>query len=116
MKASIANLKDTKLVLLQTGTCSQTLFHILNIEFGNEMLLEERAANPLAGGVVYQGKVCGLAIGAILGAGAQAYHKGESSEHSICLSMKASQLLLKSFANSAQAIDCFDITNAEFRE
>lgn len=114
MKASESNLKDTRLVLLQTGTCSQTLFHILNQEFGNEMLIEERAAASLAGGVVYKGKVCGLAIGAILGAGVEAYHEGESIESSIQLSIAASQKLVASFKKHSTMLNCYDITHVNF--
>lgn len=114
MKASISNLKDTKLVFLQTGTCSQSLFHILDQEFDNEMDLEERAAATLAGGVVYQGKVCGIVLGAILGAGVEAYHEGGSLDTSICLSIEATQKLLVSFNAMAHAINCYDIAHVDF--
>lgn len=114
MKASKSNLKDTRIVFLQTGTCSQTMFHILNQEFGNEMLYEERAADALAGGVVYEGKICGLVLGAVLAAGTEAYHEGESIDNSIQLSIGATQKLIESFKQQANMLNCYDIANVNF--
>lgn len=44
------------------GTCSRTFFYIINREFGFPHENEERAADPLAGGIVQQGYQCGMEL------------------------------------------------------
>jgi len=51
---------DTKKLFLKKGTCSQTFFHILNREFGHIKETEERATDPLAGGIMQLGYQCGM--------------------------------------------------------
>ena len=114
MKASTSKATDSNLSLLQTGTCTQSVFRIMNQNFHNQAQLEERASNTLAGGIVFQGKICGLVIGASLGAGTETYNKTKNIEQSTCMSIKATQLLLKSFNEKFHAIDCFEITGQLF--
>ena len=44
---------DAKRVFLKKGTCSQTLCFLLDREFGHLKPDEERAADPLAGGLLH---------------------------------------------------------------
>ena len=39
---------DAKKIFRKLGTCSRTFFYLLDREFGNLMVNEERAADPLA--------------------------------------------------------------------
>jgi len=50
----------TKRVFLKQGTCSRTFFYILNREFGYSLENEERAIDPMAGGILQQGYQCGM--------------------------------------------------------
>jgi|GEM_PF-5161173 len=47
--------RDTKRQFMKKGTCSRTLFFILEWEFGHILEEEERAAELLAGGILLQG-------------------------------------------------------------
>jgi len=62
---------DAKRVFLKKGTCSQTLCFLLDREFGHLQENEERATDPLAGGLLQQGHQCGMLWGAALAAGAE---------------------------------------------
>ena len=52
--------QDTKKIFLKLGTCSRTFFYILNRKFGYPSETEERAADPLAGGLMQTGHQCGM--------------------------------------------------------
>lgn len=53
MKAnnSIKNQNDARKIFKKLGSCSHTFFYILNREYGHPKRIEERAADPLAGGI-----------------------------------------------------------------
>ena len=57
--------KDTKKLFLTLGACSQLFFYLLNREFGYPLETEERAADPLCGGIMMQGQQCGMLVGAL---------------------------------------------------
>lgn len=114
MKASEINSRDTKWVFIQKGTCSRTLFYILNREFGTPMDHEEQAADPLCGGVMQQGYQCGLFFGATLAVGAEAARRKKDHGEAIALAIKATQHLLDSFQKRAGSADCLDITETNF--
>ena len=44
-----------KRAFIKNGTCSRTFFFLLNREFGHLKEDEERAIDPLAGGILQQG-------------------------------------------------------------
>ena len=44
--------KNRKRLFLKLGTCSQTIFYILNRYYEHPMETEERAVDPLAGGIL----------------------------------------------------------------
>ena len=55
-----AKANDTKKLFRKLGSCSRTYFYILNREFGHTKEIEERAADPLAGGLMQTGHQCGM--------------------------------------------------------
>lgn len=115
MRASESNPQDTKWVFIRKGTCSRTLFTILNREFGNNSLeFEERASDPLAGGIIQQGYQCGMLWGASLAVGAEAFRRCEGCHQAIGLAINATRHILTSFANRAGTHDCYEITKADF--
>ena len=105
---------DAKKVFRKLGTCSRTLFHIINRELGHQKELEERASDPLAGGILQKGEQCGMLWGASLAVGAEAYRKCENQDHAIAVAIKATQNVMASFAKREKTINCRDITNCDF--
>jgi len=113
MKASEKNSKDTKWVFIKKGTCSRTLFYILNREYGYPLEEEEQAADPLCGGIMQQGYQCGLLCGATLAVGAESSRRREDHGQAIGLAIEATQHVMDSFQQRARSVDCFDITEAD---
>ncbi len=107
-------LKGTKKVFLKKGACSHTFFHILNREFGYPLETEERAADPLAGGIVQEGYQCGMLWGSSLAVGAESFRRSDDHGQAIDMAITATQHLMESFSNMAKSVDCKDITNADF--
>lgn len=114
MKASKINSQDTKWVFLKKGTCSRTLYYMLNREFDNPQENEERAADPLAGGIMQQGYQCGLLSGAVLAVGAESHRRCGDCGKAIGLAVSTTQKISDSFLKRAKSIDCLDITEADF--
>ena len=113
MKASERNNKDTKWVFLKQGTCSRTMFYILNREFDNPMDKEEQAADQLAGGILQQGYQCGLLWGTAFGISAEAYRRTNGNNKTISLALEASKAALTAFEEKAGSADCEDIINMD---
>ena len=114
MKASEINAKDTKWVFIKKGTCSRTLFYILNREFGHPLENEEQAADPLCGGIMQQGYQCGLICGATLAVGAESSRRRDEVGPAIGLAIEATMFMMDSFHKRAGSQDCLDITEADF--
>jgi hypothetical protein len=107
--------RDTKRVFLKLGTCSRTFFYILNREFGYPLEEEERAADPLAGGILQQGYQCGMLWGASLAVGAESFRRCDGDpDRAVPMAIKATQHIMKSFVNRAKSADCMDITSCDF--
>ncbi len=106
--------KDIKKVFWKLGACSHTLFYILNREFGYPLEAEERASDPLAGGINQQGYQCGMLWGAALATGAEAFRRSENHDQAIGMAITAAQYLLASFVNRTRSADCADITSCDF--
>lgn len=111
--------KTTKLkakrAFLNKGTCSQTFFYLLNREFGVSKSLEERAMDPLAGGIVQQGYQCGMLWGAAMAVGTEAYRRHKDVATASAVAIKATQHVMKSFHKQTNCIDCEDFTKANFQ-
>ena len=102
---------DAKTVFREKGTCSHTFAYLLNREFGNNKELEERATDPMAGGLMQKGHQCGMLWGASLAVGAEAYRRSITSDEAISLAITATQKLLESFSKLTNTINCRDITH-----
>ena len=113
MRATKAVNRDTKWVFIQKGTCSRTLFYILNREFENPMELEERAADPFAGGIIQNGYQCGLLWGAVMAVGTESYRRTKNNSQAIGLAIHSTQHILKAFEKKAGSADCEDILQAD---
>ena len=113
IKSETVKLK-TKRVFLKKGTCSRTFFYILDREFGHSMEEEERAIDPLAGGILQQGYQCGMLWGASMAIGAEARRRKDHPPEAIALAITATQQIIDSFVKRAGSIECEDITNCDF--
>ncbi|TBN04328.1 hypothetical protein EYD45_06830 [Hyunsoonleella flava] len=109
MNTSVEQKNDAKEVFKNCGTCSRTFAHILNREFGHIKGLEERALNPLAGGILNQGHQCGMIWGAALAVGAESFRKFNNQDQAIAVAVSATQRILKSFIKQSGAKNCKEI-------
>jgi hypothetical protein len=105
---------DTKQVFRQCGTCSRTFFHLLNREFGYNKDLEEKASDPLAGGIMQLGHQCGMLWGSAMAVGAEAFRRVDETDEAIGRAIKATQHLVKSFADKTHTLNCREITETDF--
>ena len=76
------------------------------------MELEERAADPLAGGIM-RGYQCGMIWGAALAAGAQAYRLFGTGPQAEAKAVIATQRIVESFRAQNDHIDCREITGID---
>ena len=116
MKAnsSIKEQNDAKKLFRKLGSCSHTFFHILNREYGHTKRIEERASDPLAGGIYQQGYQCGMLWGASLAVGAEAFRRYEDLDKAISVAIKATQHVMGSFTKRTDTVECYDITNCDW--
>ena len=105
---------DTKRVFWQCGTCSRTFCYLLDREFGHVKGDEERAADPLAGGIMKQGHQCGMLWGAALAVGDECFQRYNNSGKALALTINTTQRLVQSFLKTANSVDCREITNTDF--
>jgi hypothetical protein len=110
----IAVKNDAIRVFIKKGTCSQTLCFILNREFGHPKENEERATDPLAGGLMQKGQQCGMLWGATLAAGAESFRRNSNREKAIGAAMTAAKHLVESLEKRAKSVNCNDITGCDF--
>jgi hypothetical protein len=114
LKSKKANLK-AKRIFLTKGTCSNTFFYLLNREFGHPKPHEERAIDPMAGGILQAGYQCGMLWGASMALGAEAYRRFNDTEKATAATIRATQHIMKSFKNRTKCIDCGDFTKTDFK-
>lgn len=76
------------------------------------MELEERAVDPLAGGMM-RGYQCGMVWGAVLAAGAQAYRTLGTGPQAEARAMTAAQKIVESFRAQNKSINCREITGID---
>lgn len=106
--------KNIKKLFRTLGSCSQTYFYILNREFDHPKVNEERAADPLAGGIYRLGYQCGMLWGAALAIGAEAYRRFDDLDKAIAVAVSATQHVMKSFLGRAKSIECYDIVECDW--
>ena len=107
-------INDTKRIFLKKGACSHTFFYILNRDFGHLKEDEERASDPLAGGIFQQGYQCGMLWGCALAIGAESFRRYKDHGQAIAHAITATQHIMESFLHRAKSIECNDITNCDF--
>lgn len=107
-------LKGTKKLFIKKGTCSQTFFYILNREFGHIKENEERAIDPMAGGIIQLGYQCGMLWGASMGVGAESFRKNDDKNQAIGIAISATQHIMESFINRTKSADCSEITSCDW--
>lgn len=105
----------TKKTFLTKGTCSCTYFHILNREFGHIKENHEKAADPLAGGIMKEGEQCGMLWGASLAVGAEAFRRREKPGQEVGLAISATKHLMESFSYRVKNINCRDIIDINLK-
>lgn len=110
MKTITKHPNDAKEVFKKCGTCSQTFAHILNREFKHNTITEERATDPLAGGIMNQGYQCGMLWGAALAVGAEASRRYEDPNKAMAMAMLATKHLVASFVERTGTLNCREIT------
>ena len=90
--------------------CSEAMFAIVNNAYGHPSLEEEKATQPLVGGILQHGYQCGMVWGAAFGAGAEATRRFGSGSEAVARSIDASQRATEAFRKLHDTIDCYDIT------
>ena len=95
---------------LKKGTCSESLFHVLNRAFDAPMSIEEKASAPLAGGIMQHGYQCGMIWGSVLAAGVKAYQLFGLGAKTEAMAILAAQRIVNSFRNQNKHINCQEIT------
>jgi hypothetical protein len=101
---------DAKKTFLKCGTCSKTLFYLLNREFGYPKENEEHASDPLAGGLMSTQHQCGMLWGSALAVGAESFRMHNDRGKAIATAITATQHLMESFSKRAKTVNCRDIT------
>lgn len=109
MNNSNVKANDTKKVFKECGTCSQTFGHLLNREFGHLKDAEERALDPLAGGLMNQGHQCGMLWGATMAVGAESYRRYSDPGQALAVAVTATQHIMDSFVNRTNTVNCREI-------
>ncbi len=110
MNTTKTNHQDAKKVFRQCGTCSHTFAHLLNREFGHPKEVEERAIDPLAGGIMNLGHQCGMLWGSALAVGAESFRKHSDPDQAIAAAVTATQHVIDSFLNRTNTVNCREIT------
>lgn len=111
MKASE---QDTKKVFKKLGTCSRTFCFLLNREFGCPMEAEERAADPLAGGIMLRGHQCGMLWGSSLAVGAESCRRNRDNDRAVAAAITATKGIVESYSKRTGSANCRDVTGCDF--
>lgn len=105
---------DGKKLFKKLGSCSRTYHHLLNREFGHPEPEEELASHALAGGILQEGYQCGMLWGASLAIGSEAARRFPDTDKAIRAAVRATQQLMRSFAEREGTILCHTITDCDF--
>ncbi len=105
--------RDARKVFWEKGACSTTFFHLLNRAFGNVQEEAERAAMPLAGGIMQKGHQCGMLWGAAMAIGAEVYRQDPKGDV-VGKAMNATQQVMRSFESHTGTISCREFTHCNF--
>jgi hypothetical protein len=105
---------NARLKFISIGTCSHTMFYLLNYESGLCISDEERASDLLAGGLMSRGYQCGMLWGASLAAGNYAFNQNTDLNQSIGAAIHISQNIITSFSNCSGTVNCSDFTKCKW--
>ena len=89
---------------------------VLDKAFDHSLETEEKAAMPLAGGIMQKGYQCGMIWGATLAAGAQAYRLFGPGPQAEAKAIITAQRLVESFDTRNNRINCLEITNTDWQK
>jgi len=89
---------------------------VVDDSFDHPLKLEERAAAPLAGGIMNYGYQCGLVWGAALATGAQVYRLYGASSQAEVKAIRAAQRIVESFRAQNTDSRCFGLTGIDLRD
>jgi hypothetical protein len=101
---------------LKKGTCSQTLFHVLNRAYDVPLIREEQATDPLAGGIAEHGYQCGQLWGAALAAGAESYRRLGPGPQAEAAAVVAAQKMMEGFRARYREINCLELTSLDLKK
>ena len=104
---------DFKKVFWKKGMCSNTFCYLVNREFGHTRENEERASDPLAGGIIGKGHQCGMLWGATLAVGAESFRRHSDRNQAIAHAMIATQHVVESFTKRTKSVNSRDITGCD---
>ncbi|HNW29401.1 MAG TPA: C-GCAxxG-C-C family (seleno)protein [Spirochaetota bacterium] len=105
---------DIKKEFMKKGSCSQALCFFLDREFGCQKAEGERAADPMAGGILLQGHQCGMLWGSSLAAGAEAFRRFGDSGRATAAALSATARLMKSYSGRTGSVNCRDVCGHDF--
>lgn len=88
---------------------------VVDGSFDHPLDLEERAATPMAGGILMQGYQCGMLWGAALAAGAEAYRRHGPGPLAEIQAVAASRQLVAAFQARTGEINCTEITEIKWK-
>ena len=100
---------DTIKIFKECGTCSQTFTHLLNREFNRPNDPEERAMDPMGGGLMNQGYQCGMLWGTSLAIGAESLRRHKYPDKAIGMAIITTQQVLNSFLERNNTVNCKEI-------
>ncbi len=106
--------QDAKKLFLKLGTCSRLFFYILDREFGYPSETEERAADPLCGGLMQKGDQCGMLWGSALAVGAESFRRHNDRGQAIGVAITATRHLMESFSKRTNSVNCRDVTGCDW--
>jgi hypothetical protein len=86
---------------------------VLNTTRDRNVMPEERAAQPLAGGIAQHGYQCGMLWGSALAAGAEAHRRYGACPEAEARAVLAARRLVRLFRTQNGHTDCFDITDID---
>ena len=107
--------KDVKKIFRKCGACSNTFFYIVNREYGQPREIQEFATDTLAGGILREGRQCGMLWGASMAVGAESFRRHGNTAEAVAVTMDTTKRLMESFAKRTKSVECIDITETDFK-
>lgn len=114
-KNKISTLGMVKRFVLSGDACSGTLCQVLDRAFDHPLLEEEKAAMPLAGGILQNGYQCGQIWGAALAAGARAHQLLGAGPQAEARAIASARRLVELFRAQNEDINCLELTDTDKR-